>query len=174
MALKVIPCTKHHVNTIQEIGIKTFKETYEAHNTPTNLSNYLAKAFNKEQLLKELNNPESFFFLVLAGRQAAGYLKINIGSTQTNPQGAKALEIERIYVAHAFQRQGIGKLLLDTAEAKAKELEKETIWLGVYEKNQNAVSFYKYHGYEVFGKHTFQLGNESQSDFLFKKELLKS
>jgi len=53
----------------------------------------------------------------------------------------------------------------------AAEKNKELIWLGVWERNQRAISFYQKFGFEKFGEHDFVLGNDVQTDWLMKKML---
>ena len=64
-------------------------------------------------------------------QEPAGYLKLNIGTSQSEEMDDHFLEIERIYVRKKFKHQGIGTFLLDTAIKKAKEKQKTAIWLGV-------------------------------------------
>ena len=47
-----------------------------------------------------------------------------------------ALEIERIYIRHAFQNQGLGEILYNLAKTKATLLGKKQVWLGVWEYNR--------------------------------------
>jgi ribosomal protein S18 acetylase RimI-like enzyme len=54
----------------------------------------------------------------------------------------------------------------------AKEMHREIIWLGVWEHNQQAINFYTKWGFEKFGEHDFVLGNDVQTDWLMKKDLL--
>ncbi|MEG2102651.1 MAG: GNAT family N-acetyltransferase, partial [Flavobacterium sp.] len=45
------------------------------------------------------------------------------------------------------------------------------IWLGVWEENIRALSFYKKNGFVEFDKHIFVLGDEEQTDLLMKLTL---
>ena len=45
------------------------------------------------------------------------------------------------------------------------------IWLGVWEKNLRALSFYRKNGFVAFDKHIFKLGNDIQTDILMKIQL---
>ena len=83
----------------------------------------------------------------------------------------ESLEIERIYVKNQFQKHGFGKLLLDKAIENAKERNKQKIWLGVWEKNENAIAFYKKMGFVQTGAHSFYMGDEEQTDFIMSKTL---
>ena len=53
----------------------------------------------------------------------------------------------------------------------ASDLKKEVVWLGVWEHNQRAIEFYKKWGFEKFGTHIFQLGDDPQKDWLMLKKL---
>ncbi|RIN04412.1 GNAT family N-acetyltransferase, partial [Staphylococcus shinii] len=53
----------------------------------------------------------------------------------------------------------------------AKDLECENIWLGVWEKNENAIQFYKKLGFYKIDEHVFFMGDEKQIDFIMLKEL---
>ncbi len=95
----------------------------------------------------ELSNEFSEFFFVYLNSEMVGYLKINIGNAQSEKMGDESLEIERIYVKNKYQKHGIGKILLNTAIEFALERDKKKIWLGVWEKNENAIAFYKKNGF---------------------------
>ena len=53
---------------------------------------------------------------------------------------------------------------------KAKELNKNKVWLGVWEHNQQALSFYK-HGFEVTGQHEFITGEVVDIDLIMEREI---
>ena len=55
--------------------------------------------------------------------------------------GDESLEIERIYIKGEFQKHGLGKYLLNKSIEIAMEHNKKKIWLGVWEKNENAIAF---------------------------------
>ena len=55
--------TKEDVAVLSLLSEKTFRETFEKENTPEDMENYVEKAFNREEILKELSNKDSFFFL---------------------------------------------------------------------------------------------------------------
>ena len=160
-----------HIEFIQSIGKETFYETFKDDNTEQNMQDYLATAFTTEKITSELKNPYSQFYLLFVGSELAGYLKVNIASAQTENMGMDALEIERIYVKQAFHKMGLGKTLMNKAIDIATELNKHYIWLGVWEKNRNAIDFYVKAGFEQCGQHSFYMGDEEQVDWIMKKRL---
>ncbi|HTE12726.1 MAG TPA: GNAT family N-acetyltransferase, partial [Chitinophagaceae bacterium] len=84
-------------------------------------------------------------------------------------EDAEAIEIGRIYAVQKTIGLGVGKALMQACIGIAKEKNKQLIWLGVWERNQRAISFYSKFGFEKFGEHDFVLGNDVQTDWLMKK-----
>ena len=83
------------------------------------------------------------------------------------------MEIERIYATRAFQGRGIGKRLMATALEAAQEAGVNWVWLGVWEHNQKAIAFYERQGFEPFGRHSFRLGDDEQTDVMMKKKIAR-
>ncbi|MCY8612533.1 GNAT family N-acetyltransferase [Bacillus haynesii] len=172
MTVNIKRCTLEDLHKLQDICYETFNETFKHQNSPENMKAYLEMAFNLKQLEKELSNSSSQFFFVYCNNEAAGYLKVNINEAQSEKMGDESLEIERIYIKSKFQKHGLGKYLFNKALEIAKELNKKKIWLGVWEKNENAIAFYKKMGFVQTDAHSFYMGDEEQTDFIMTKTLL--
>lgn len=163
--------TVDDVKNLQKISRLTFKETFGADNSAANMSEFLDEAYAKEKLLKEIKNPNSQFFFLLVDDQVAGYLKVNEADAQSEDVAENALEVERIYLAHEYQHQGLGLVLIKLAEKIAREDNKANMWLGVWENNFNAQTFYKKDGFEHVSQHTFVVGDDPQTDYILVKKL---
>lgn len=172
MTINVKKCTLEDSRQLQEISCETFSETFKHQNSPENMNTYLERAFNLKQLEKELSNISSQFFFVYFNNEVAGYLKVNTNDAQSEEMGDESLEIERIYLKKKFQKHGIGKYLLNKAMEIAMERNKKKIWLGVWEKNENTIDFYKKMGFVQTGAHSFYMGDEEQMDFIMTKTLI--
>ncbi|GIP37874.1 spermidine/spermine N(1)-acetyltransferase [Paenibacillus sp. J31TS4] len=172
MTTKLTKCTLEDSRALQEISCVTFNETFKQQNTPENMNTYLQKAFNLNQLEKELSNPFSQFYFVYFNEEVAGYLKVNINDAQSEEMGEESLEIERIYIKSSFQKCGLGKYLLNKAVEIALEYKKKKIWLGVWEKNDNAIAFYRKLGFHQTGVHSFYMGEEEQRDIIMTRTLM--
>ncbi len=70
-----------------------------------------------------------------------------------------------------YQRMGLGQLIIDKAIKIAEEAQKSRIWLGVWEKNEKAIAFYKKMGFVISGTHPFYIGEERQTDFIMTLDL---
>ncbi|WP_421100889.1 GNAT family N-acetyltransferase [Sporosarcina psychrophila] len=172
MTINIKKCTLEDSRELQEISHETFNETFKLQNSPENMDAYLEKAFNLKQLEEELSNSSSQFFFVYFNDEVAGYLKVNTDEAQSEEIDNESLEIERIYIRNRFQKHGLGKCLLNKAMEIAMERKKNKIWLGVWEKNENAIAFYKKKGFVQTGAHSFYMGNEEQVDFIMTKTLI--
>ncbi|MBY0156884.1 GNAT family N-acetyltransferase [Cytobacillus oceanisediminis] len=171
MTINIKKCTLEDLSRLQEISYETFNETFKEQNSPENMEAYLEKAFNRKQLETELSQRSSQFYFVEIDGETAGYLKVNTDEAQTEEMGDEALEIERIYIRSPFQKQGLGKYLFNKALEVAMEQNKKKIWLGVWEKNEKAIAFYKKMGFVQTGAHSFYMGDEEQTDFIMAKIL---
>jgi diamine N-acetyltransferase len=161
--------TPSDVSKLCEIGTKTFVDTYGADNTPENLKEYIETRFNEKQISDELNTPNTVFLLVELDQDVIGYARMRV-NLEENPD-EKSLEIERIYIDKAYHGQKCGALLMQACIDNAIQRGYTSIWLGVWEHNPKAIAFYQKWGFEVFGTHIFQLGDDAQTDYLMKKKL---
>jgi ribosomal protein S18 acetylase RimI-like enzyme len=171
MNITLIKATINDLASLQQIGRQTFFETFASSNTAENMQQYLEEGFSNEKLSGELNNPNAVFYFALDNDNVIGYLKLNFGSSQTELQDDKAVEIERIYVLKAYHGKNIGQLLYDKAIEIAKEKNAHYVWLGVWEENPRAIRFYKKNGFLEFDKHIFRLGDDEQTDIMMKLDL---
>ena len=55
------------------------------------------------------------------------------------------------------------------AISEAKKNVNEYVWLGVWEKNYSALSFYEKNGFKKSESHEFKLGDDIQIDWIMKK-----
>jgi ribosomal protein S18 acetylase RimI-like enzyme len=159
------------INQLQQIGRQTFSETFVESNTAENMAKYLEEAYSHEKLIAELNDPNSIFYFAMMGQDVIGYLKLNMGASQTEVKDNDALEIERIYVLKSFQGKRVGQMLFEKAIQIAKEQNAEFVWLGVWEENKKAIQFYTKNGFVAFDQHVFVLGDEAQTDIMMKLQL---
>ncbi len=165
--MKIKIATIEDTDLLCEIGKQTFIETYGQQNTPEDLKKYLDKKFNKKQISDEILMPKTIFLLVELGNQTIGYAKMRM-NLEENPDKS-ALEIERIYISKQYHGQKYGTMLMQKCIDVALKNNYKSIWLGVWEHNPRAIKFYQKWGFEIFGEHIFQLGDDAQTDFLMKK-----
>lgn len=154
------------VSSLRQLAITTYQNTFKDSNTDANMKAYLQNGFSIEKLTQEIQNENSEFYFAELDQQHIGYLKINYGKAQTEFKNEDSLEIERIYVLKEYHGKGIGQELFNYALKRAKNREVKYVWLGVWEHNPRAISFYEKNGLEVFDQHPFKMGDDIQTDLL--------
>lgn len=160
------------LNQLQGIGRRAFAETFSSDNSEENMQTYLDEKFSEVNLEKELSDKDSRFYFAVLDERVVGYLKINFGTSQTEIKDPRALEIERIYVLKGFHGLKVGQVLYEKAIDVARKKGLDYVWLGVWEKNERAIGFYKKNGFVEFDRHIFRLGNDAQTDIMMKLEII--
>lgn len=158
-------------NLLAEIGAKTFRDTFKDSNTEEDMKLYLERNFSTERLESELNEDGTLFIIALEDDHAVGYAKMRKNHEPDGLNESNQIEIERIYSRKEYLGKSVGKTLMEHCLKIAKEAGHKVAWLGVWEHNPRAISFYEKWGFEKFGTHPFLLGTDLQTDILMKKEL---
>ena len=172
MKLHLSKCTISDLDKLISISRKTFIDAFEVDNNPDDFKAYMKNAFSKEHLLTELADPHISFYLVFSKNEVSGYFKLNENEAQTDIKDKNAIELERIYVKRTFQGNNIGHWMLNRIKDIAINKNKSYLWLGVWEKNSNAIRFYEKNGFIKFGKHPYYIGSDKQMDWLMKLNLV--
>ena len=165
------PVLPSEVDALLSLARKTFYDAFAHRNNPDDFEAYAATAFTREQLLSELENPESAFYFALIGDEPVGYIKLNYGNAQAEYQEADGVEVSRLYIHADHQGKKIGNQLLDFAINKSKEDGLKYIWLGVWDQNSAAERFYARNGFKPVGTHAFVVGTDVQNDILMRRDL---
>jgi ribosomal protein S18 acetylase RimI-like enzyme len=156
---------------LQEISRQTFFDAFGEVNTNEDMNHYLEVTLSMEQLTLEFDNPSTSFYFAKNGKETLAYLKLNELDAQTEKRAMPSMEIERIYVRKEFQNRGVGQFLLDHSIQITKDKKLNLIWLGVWEHNVSAIRFYERNQFQLFGKHSFMLGSDEQTDLLMERFL---
>ena len=149
---------------------KTFRATFGEANVSEDMDAYVHEALSLGCLLAELADSANTFLVAFidAAKQPVGYAKLRTGSTAA-VQGAAPIELQRLYLNDGAIGQGIGAMLMGECLEHAQSNGHQTVWLGVWENNARALSFYRRWGFEVVGEHIFQLGADSQRDLIMMR-----
>jgi len=166
--------TINDVKLLQEIGIKTFEDTFGGTCTKQDMKEVLEQYFNTAQCEFELqDNTDNFFFLEEDG-VAKGYIRINEKNEYPyeDLKKNKCIELVRLYVLNEYHGTHVAKSLMYFAFDFAKERSYEKMYLSVWEYNFRARGFYKKMGFvNTDQKNDFPLGTTPQTDYWFVKEL---
>jgi ribosomal protein S18 acetylase RimI-like enzyme len=172
MPIRYKKCTLLDLHDLIRISKKTFVDAYEKDNDPEDFNSYIDFAFDEKNISQQLKNPECTFYFCYWNNHLAGYFKLNVNQAQTDLKERNSIELERIYVFQEFQGKQIGSFMLDFIKRIASIKKKDFVWLGVWQKNEDAVRFYESHGFIKFGTHPYYIGKDKQTDWLMRHELI--
>jgi len=168
MNIEIIKVEIKDLLQLQKIATQTFIETFSEVNTEENMRKYLEENLSLDKISTELKNKDSEFYFAIINTDIIGYLKINFGNSQTELKHDNTVEIERIYVLKEYHGKKVANVLFEKALSISKHKQANYIWLGVWEENPRAITFYRKQGFVGFDKHIFVLGDDKQTDILMK------
>ncbi|RYE24132.1 MAG: GNAT family N-acetyltransferase [Sphingobacteriales bacterium] len=156
---------------LAQLGAQTFYDAFASFNKEEDMDDYMNTSFSEQRIAEEMIVPGAVFYIAYKDDKAIGFAKTGQKEPPAEIAENTCRELERIYVLKEYQSMKAGEKLLNHCIAKAKEDGLEVLWLGVWEHNNRAVSFYQRLGFERLGQHTFMLGSDAQTDWLFKLKL---
>ena len=155
---------------ISALGAKSFFDAFGEHTKKEDIEYYISGKFSTEHIKEEISNPLSNFFIAYFNHKPAGYAKLINSPMPGEISTLNAIEMQRIYVLKEYYSMKIGKAMmmhtLDFAFSKGYN----SMWLGVWQKNNRATEFYKKWGFEIFGTRNFTLGSSINDDYLMIKK----
>lgn len=163
---------KPEAATIADLSRRTFYDTFAPHNTPQNMELFLNTQFTRKQLMQQVGAPGNTFLLAKIENVPVGYARLFEGPELPGElAGKSAIEVARIYAEKDAIGKGIGKTLMQACIDLGREKGIDWIWLGVWEHNHRAISFYEKMGFAIFDRHIFLLGQDVQYDWCMRRKL---
>lgn len=162
---------KNDAELIADISRQAFYETFASQNTQDNMDIFMTKQFSRQQLIEEVGNAGNIFLLAYDGDEVAGYVRLKESALKKDLDKMESIEIARLYALTNKIGTGVGSFLMQQSIDITKKMNKNKIWLGVWEKNYRAILFYKKWGFEIFSEQDFVLGKDIQRDWLMQKYL---
>ena len=152
--------------TLAEFAERTFRDTFERDNRPENMSRYVADTFGVDKQRAELSDSRGIVLLMKSAARVVGYAQLFCGAVPAEVLPVPAIELQRFYIEREYHGLGLAQRLMAQALATALEGDAVTIWLGVWEHNARAISFYRKLGFVDVGKQLFVLGEDRQTDLI--------
>lgn len=156
---------------LAELGNRTFRDAFGPDNNAEDMEAYIASAFTPTQIASELADPAVTFLLAYLAEKPIGYAKLKVGKVPECVHGFKPLELERLYIGEGVIGKGYGTALMASCVEEACQSGYETLWLGVWERNERAQNFYRKRGFSGVGTKEFIIGKDVQKDLIMERRL---
>lgn len=169
--LHIRTATPADAKPLAALAERTFRDTFAPDNAPGDMEAYVRDSFSLDRVRAELAGTTNTFLLatVEAEEQPAGYAKLRTGTPDPSVTGPDPVELERLYVDRSALGHGVGAALMRACLDAARSAGHRTLWLGVWERNGRALSFYEKWGFEAVGDHVFKLGSDDQRDLIMER-----
>jgi GNAT superfamily N-acetyltransferase len=156
---------------LADLAASTFRETFAADNRSEDMALHMSESYGESQQEAELADPEITTLLAEVDGQLAGYAQLRAHAVPDCVRGITPLELGRFYVAAPWHGRGVAHALMKSVELEARAHEAQTLWLGVWERNERAKAFYRKCGFVDVGSQVFVLGTDAQTDRIMVRSL---
>ena len=164
--IEIVKAKPEEFAVIKDIAYKTWPDTYGAILSKQQLDYMLDLFYSEKALQQNASEKGHQFFLAKEHGLPLAFVAIEHDYQQKN-----ATRIHKIYILPETQGKGIGKLLIEKAEALAVDAKSERLSLNVNRHNA-AQFFYKKLGFEIVGEEDIAIGNGYlMEDYIMEKLL---
>jgi diamine N-acetyltransferase len=156
------------------LGTQVFLDTYAPDGITPSLAREVQHQMSTAAIAATLAMPATRTLVAEHAAHAAhmvGFMQLTLGAKQKLVEVDDAVEMNRLYVLERFTRRGIGRMLLESAEALAASSGAHALWLTAWEGNHRARAFYASQGYEDVGAATYSFEDEHYENRVLAKML---
>lgn len=144
----------------------TFRQKWQPIDGDILVEQYINENMQLCHIQAALISQDTRFYIVSKHEEAVGYMKLVLDfiPEQYAHLGSRFLQIEKLYLLSSAQRLQLGAKLLQKALDIAEEEDYDTIWLGVWGQNHEAIKFYQRFGFWKAGDWFFKMGDRVCED----------
>lgn len=156
------------IDAVSELAHRIWWAHYPDIIAPEQIDYMLAQRYNGARLAAELEMPAIAWRLAEVDGCLAGFAS----TIDRRGDGAAELKLDKLYVAPAAQRRGVGGALIADAAARARSLGLATLVLAVNKHNAKAVAAYRKHGFEIRDSVCVEIGQGFvMDDFIMRRSV---
>jgi diamine N-acetyltransferase len=149
----------------------TFRRTFAQDNNPQDMADHCAVSYGPDIQRAQIVDPDIDSLVVSdeEGRLVA-YAQLRQGAPPAVTSPAP-IELWRFYVDASHHGRGLAQRLMAAVIDAALARSARTLWLGVWERNHRARTFYRKSGFVDVGSHSFLLGRDLQTDLVMARPI---
>ena len=159
---------------LSQLAERTFRATFEESNTPENMNLHCISRYSESIQSDEIADPNMTTLVSEHEGKLIGYAQLRWKNLPKFITASHPVEIQRLYVDEYWHGKGIAKDIMDSCFVHILERGSDVVWLGVWEHNPRAITFYKKFGFTEVGEHIFQLGDDKQRDIVMAKQIVST
>jgi diamine N-acetyltransferase len=150
---------------------RTFRDAFADSNSAANMQLHCAENYGQALQLAEIRDSSRETWLAETDGRLAAFVQLGLDAVLPLISCERPVEIQRFYVDASYHGAGLAHQLMAHVVARAKAGRSAVLWLGVWERNPRAMAFYRKWEFDVFGEHTFRLGEDLQRDLIMRRDV---
>jgi len=155
---------------LSKLAERTFRAAFQESNSPADMEKHCAAHYGEALQLAEIRDSSREIWVVEVGARLVAYVQLRLDAASPVIPGERPIEVQRFYVDASHHGTGLAHRLMAHALARAEALGAAVVWLGVWERNQRALAFYRKWRFDVVGAHIFAVGDDPQRDLLMRRD----
>jgi diamine N-acetyltransferase len=168
------PATKNDALCLGILSTQVFLDTYATSGINADLANEALQRHSPSVFETHLAlNDVEITVAQHTNGNLVGYVELQL-KRQCPAVNVVGPEVLHLYVQKPFQRQGLGKALLEAAENRARALKAPSVWLTAWVGNVGALAFYPQVGYKDVGATQYAISGINYENRVLVKTLEKS
>ena len=153
---EVREATELDCEALSLLASSTFIESYDDL-SPEETANYVSEFFTQEKFLGHIRSPDSQILVADEG-SLVGYILLQRTNAPESISMQYQVECVRLFVKKSAQGRNWGSRLLDEGLRSSQREGHDSLWLKVWDKNENAIRFYEKKGFRCLGETSYTEG----------------
>lgn len=150
---------------------RTFRVAFAQANSPEDMQKHCASHYGEALQLAEIRDSSRETWVVEGAQGLVAYAQLRLEALSPVIRGEQPVEIQRFYVEGSQHGTGLAHRLMAHLLGRAAARGSTVVWLGVWERNQRALAFYRKWRFDVVGEHSFAVGDDLQRDLLMRHDV---
>lgn len=154
---------------LSRLAETTFRDTFGLMNTGEDMDLHCQASYSEAIQAGEIAHPGMVTLLTEAEDTLVGFAQLRWDGAPDCVSADSPGEIQRLYVVQEWHGKGVAQDLMHACIEEMNARGSDVVWLGVWERNPRAISFYKRFGFVEMGDHVFPLGGDPQRDIVMAR-----
>lgn len=140
------------LKALQIIGERTYTPHYTHLWKPGGVEWYMQHCFSDAVLEKEIAGENIEYYIISIGGEDIGILKLVLQKPIPNSEIENALYLEKIYFIKEWTGKGAGRSLIEFAFERARELNRDCVWLMAMDTSDKPIAAYQRAGFRIHSR----------------------
>lgn len=167
--IEITKAYKQQIPTIRQLADQLWPVAFASILSAQQIEYMMEMMYSAASLALQMNEGHQYAIVSL-DKQDIGYVSYEIGHYESN----KA-KIHKLYISPHYQRQGVGKAVIEYIAKVALDANNNSLFLNVNKYNSQAISFYRKHHFALVKEEAIDIGDGFiMDDYVFELKLNKT